>query len=197
MRLEELLSLKWEQVDLERREVRLVLTKSKRPRMVPLSDKAVAVLVAGTRDHRASTYVFINSATGERYRTIQRAFRTVCRRAGLEDLRFHDLRHTFASWAVQSGVDLYPLSRILGHSSLQMTTRYAHLIDAAPSRGHQDDGYINGYRGVRLAVSPGQVHCYPGRPEVNRPWWGVRTSNRICHSNEPPGLGVKSLKRRE
>ena len=127
MRLEELLSLKWEQVDLDRREVRLVLTKSMRPRTVPLSDKAVAVLVAGTRDHRASPYVFINSATGERYRTIQRAFRTVCRRAGLEDLRFHDLRHTFASWAVQSGVDLYPLSRILGHSTLQMTTRYAHL----------------------------------------------------------------------
>ena len=100
MRLEELLSLKWEQVDLERREVRLVVTKSKRPRMVPLSDNAVAVLVAGTRDHRASTYVFINSATGERYRTIKRAFRTACRRAGLEDLRFHDLRHTFASWAV-------------------------------------------------------------------------------------------------
>ena len=112
---------------MDRREVRLVLTKSKRPRMVPLSDKAVAVLVAGTRDHRASPYVFINSATGERYRTIQRAFRTACRRAGLEDLRFHDLRHTFASWAVQSGVDLYPLSRILGHSTLQMTTRYAHL----------------------------------------------------------------------
>ena len=51
MRLEEFLSLKWEQVDLDRREVRLVLTKSKRPRMIPLSDKAVAVLVA-QRDHR-------------------------------------------------------------------------------------------------------------------------------------------------
>jgi integrase/recombinase XerD len=127
MRLEELLSLKWEQVDLERREVRLVLTKSKRPRIVPLSDRAVAVLVAGRRDHRASTYVFINSATGERYRTIKRAFRTACRRARLEDVRFHDLRHTFASWAVQSGVDLYPLSRILGHSTIQMTIRYAHL----------------------------------------------------------------------
>ena len=127
MRLEELLSLKWEQVDLERREVRLVLTKSKRPRMVPLSERAVAVFVAGPRDHRASTYVFINSATGERYRTIKRAFRTACRRAELADIRFHDLRHTFASWAVQSGVDLYPLSKIMGHSGLQMTTRYAHL----------------------------------------------------------------------
>jgi integrase/recombinase XerD len=127
MRLEELLSLKWEQVDLERREVRLVRTKSNRPRVVPLSDKAVAVLVAGTSDHRASTYVFINAATGDRYRSIKRAFRTACRRAGLQDMRFHDLRHTFASWAVQSGVDLYPLSKIMGHSGLQMTTRYAHL----------------------------------------------------------------------
>jgi integrase len=66
MRLEELLSLKWEQVDLDRREVRLVLTKSNRPRVVPLSDKAVAVLVAGTRDHRASTHVLPASARSSR-----------------------------------------------------------------------------------------------------------------------------------
>ena len=131
MRLEELLSLKWEQVDLDRREVRLTVTKSSQPRVIPLSERAVAVLVAGTRGRRASPYVFINSATGERYRRIQRPFRTVCRRVGLQDLRFHDLRHTFASWAVQSGVDLYPLSRILGHSTLQMTARYTHL-----STGH-------------------------------------------------------------
>ena len=102
MRLEELLSLKWEQVDLERREVRLVVTKSNRPRVVPLSERAVAVLVAMGGNPGASPYVFINSAKGERYRTIQRGFRSACRRAGLEDLRFHDLRHTFASWAVQS-----------------------------------------------------------------------------------------------
>jgi len=127
MRLEELLSLKWEQVDLERREVRLVRTKTNRPRVVPLSTRAVAVLAATGGPLGASTYVFINSATGDRYRKIRRAFRTACRRAGLEDVRFHDLRHTFASWAVQSGADLYRLSRILGHTTLQMTTRYAHL----------------------------------------------------------------------
>ncbi len=126
LRSEELLGLKWEQVDTERREVRLVVTKSNRPRVVPLSDRAVAVFVA-TAPIGDCAYVFTNPRTGQRYRTVKRASRTTCLRAGIEDLRFHDLRHTFASWAVQNGADLYRLSRILGHSTLQMTTRYAHL----------------------------------------------------------------------
>jgi integrase/recombinase XerD len=127
MRLEELLGLKWDQVDLERREVRLVITKTNRPRVIPLSDRAVAVLVARGGPLGTSPYVFINEATGNRYRTIKRAFRTACRRAGITDFRWHDLRHCFASWAIQRGADLYRVSRILGHGSLQMTTRYAHL----------------------------------------------------------------------
>ena len=127
MRREELLSLKWEQVNLERREVRLTVTKSKRPRVVPLSDRAVAIFVAAAPDDQGSLYVFTNPETRDRYRNISRGFRSACRRAGLEDMRFHDLRHTFGSWAVQSGADLYRISRILGHASLQMTSRYAHL----------------------------------------------------------------------
>jgi len=126
LRSEELLSLKWDQLDVERREIRLVVTKSNRPRVVPLSDRAVAIFVARARIGD-SPYVFTNPRTGHRYRTVKRAFRTTCLRARIEDLRFHDLRHTFASWAVQNGADLYRLSRILGHSTLQMTTRYAHL----------------------------------------------------------------------
>ena len=127
MRLEELLSLKWDQVDLGRKEVRLVVTKSKQPRVVPLSPRAVAILVAAGRNAQDKQYVFTNPTTGSRFKTIKRAFRTACKRAGVQDIRFHDLRHTFASWAVQSGADLYRLSRILGHASLQMTSRYAHL----------------------------------------------------------------------
>lgn len=57
----------------------------------------------------------------------KKAFGGACRRAGIEDFRFHDLRHSFASWFVQDGEDLYRLSRILGHSTLQMTARYGHL----------------------------------------------------------------------
>ena len=127
MRSAELLGLRREQLDLERREVRLVVTKSNKPRVVPLSDRAVAVFVASLRIGGASPYVFTNPRTGQSYRNLRQSFRKACARAGISDFRFHDLRHTFASWHVQSGTDLYRLSRILGHSTLQMTTRYAHL----------------------------------------------------------------------
>jgi integrase/recombinase XerD len=99
-------------MDLERREVRLSVTKSKRPRVVPLSDRAVAVFVATASNDQGSLYVFTNPESSTRYRNISRGFRSACRRAGLEDMRFHDLRHTFGSWAVQSGADLYRISRI-------------------------------------------------------------------------------------
>ena len=126
MRMGELFGLRWEQVHLERREVRLVVTKSNRPRVIPLSDRAVAILVASPRI-AASPYVFTNPQTGKRYRNVWRSFRRACSRAGIADFRWHDLRHTFASWHVQSGTDLYRLSRMLGHSTLQMSARYAHL----------------------------------------------------------------------
>ena len=64
---------------------------------------------------------------GMRYGDMKKGFAAACRRARITGLRWHDLRHTFASWFVQAGGDLYHLSRILGHSSVQMTTRYGHL----------------------------------------------------------------------
>jgi integrase/recombinase XerD len=126
MRMGELFGLRWEQVHLERREVRLVVTKSNRPRVIPLSDRAVAILVASPRIAE-SPYVFTNPHTGKRYRKLWQSFRNACSRAGITDFRWHDLRHTFASWHVQSGTDLYRVSRMLGHSTLQMSARYAHL----------------------------------------------------------------------
>ena len=126
MRMGELFGLRWEQVHLERREVRLVVTKSNRPRVIPLSDRAVAILAASPRI-ATSPYVFTNPQTGKRYRNLWQSFRKACSRAGITDFRWHDLRHTFASWHVQNGTDLYRLSRMLGHSTLQMSARYAHL----------------------------------------------------------------------
>ena len=64
---------------------------------------------------------------GERIGDPKKGFNAACARAGLVDFRYHDLRHTFASWFVQEGGDLYRLSRILGHATLQMTARYGHL----------------------------------------------------------------------
>lgn len=128
MRLEEMLSLRWMQVSLPRREITLTETKTDTPRVVPMSAQIVGTVSALPR-HIKEPWVFWHG-DGQRYTTIKTAFNAACRRAKIKDFRFHDLRHTFASWAVQDGMDLYPLSRILGHKTMQMTARYSHLRTA-------------------------------------------------------------------
>ena len=63
---------------------------------------------------------------GERQR-VEGSFKTILEQVGIEDFRFHDLRHTFASWYMMNGGDLYELAKILGHSNIKMTERYAKL----------------------------------------------------------------------
>jgi integrase len=72
-------------------------------------------------------------AKGERQR-VERSFRTILRMAGIENCRFHDLRHTFASWYMMNGGDLYELAKILGHSNIRMTERYAKLAKSHIAR---------------------------------------------------------------
>jgi integrase len=73
------------------------------------------------------------SAKGERQR-VEKSFYTVLRLAGISNFRFHDLRHTFASWYMMNGGDLYELAKILGHSNIRMTERYAKLGKAHIAR---------------------------------------------------------------
>ena len=65
-------------------------------------------------------------ATSGRQR-VERSFETILELAGIQDFRFHDLRHTFASWYMMNGGDLYELAKILGHANIKMTERYAKL----------------------------------------------------------------------
>ena len=128
MRKGELLSLRLEQIDLRRREVHLEITKTGRPRRVPLSVTAVDTLrdLLERCDRPTSPFLF-SKTDGNRIGNPKKGFASACRRVGLTDFRYHDLRHTFASWWTQEGGDLYHLSRILGHTTIQMTTRYSHL----------------------------------------------------------------------
>ena len=128
MRLEEMLSLRWPQIDLARREIMLTETKTGAPRVVPIPGTIIGTLDRLPRN-LFQPWVFWHG-DGQRYTTVKTAFNAACRRANLKDFRWHDLRHTFASWAVQDGMDLYPLSRILGHKTMAMTARYAHLRTA-------------------------------------------------------------------
>ena len=74
-----------------------------------------------------------NSKIGDRVKNIRKSFKSACSRAGIENFRIHDLRHTFASWLVMEGVPLFEVSKLLRHASIQMTERYAHL---APDHLH-------------------------------------------------------------
>jgi site-specific recombinase XerD len=79
-----------------------------------------------TPRHPGSELIFANKAGGK-LSAIRNSFKDACKRAGISDLHFHDLRHSYASHWVMSGGDLYVLKNILGHKSIVMTQRYAHL----------------------------------------------------------------------
>jgi integrase len=127
LRKEELLGLTFPSIDLRRRELHLTVTKTGRPRRVPLSPKALETIRELLERSRPRTSYLFCKPDGSRIGNPKKAFIGACRRAGIDDFRFHDLRHTYASWWVQDGGDLYRLSRILGHATLQMSSRYAHL----------------------------------------------------------------------
>jgi integrase len=127
LRRGELFRLTWSQVDLETRTLSVLETKSGWPRTVPLNAECSAVLAEIPRaidDPRVFAW-WGRMKTAER--GIWRRFKTTLKRAGVERLRFHDLRHTFASWAVMEGVDLRTVAKWLGHRSLDLVMRYSHL----------------------------------------------------------------------
>jgi integrase len=118
MRRGEILGLTWDRVDLSRGVLRLEITKSGRRREVPMR-QAVYNVLAARPEHRVGR-VWPD-------RQIRKAFETAVAAARLDDFRFHDLRHTFASNFVMRGGSLQSLKEILGHGSMAMTLRYAHL----------------------------------------------------------------------
>ena len=128
MRLEEILSLRWKQVDLSRRVVEVIRTKNKKKRSIPLNQTVLGLLKERSRvRYLASDCVFTSTAgTKIDQGNLRRAFIQARKKAGLGDFRFHDLRHTFATRLVQAGIDLYKVQKLLGHKTPQMTQRYSH-----------------------------------------------------------------------
>jgi integrase len=128
MRRGEILGLKWEQI--RNGFIYLTETKSGKSRQIPINDRLAEVFKEVRRENQLkSPYVFADSK-GRRYYEVKRSFATACRKAGIEDFRFHDLRHTFASHLVMRGVGLKAVQELLGHADLTMTMRYAHLSKA-------------------------------------------------------------------
>ena len=133
-RLNEILTAKKSDIDVENRVLKIaaVNAKGKRVRSVPLNDASLDIIqkqFEDTKDYnkQGEDYLFINHKTGKPYTTIMRVWRRLRTKAGLPHLRIHDLRHSFASFLVNSGRTLYEVQQILGHSQSQVTERYAHL----------------------------------------------------------------------
>lgn len=127
-RVSELLHAEWRHIDLERRAWLIPTSKTGKARHVPLSQAAIDVIEQLPRFDRVP-YLLPNPASGKPYTDIKHPWDTARREAGLDDLRIHDLRHSAASFMINSGVDLFAVGRILGHASYQSTQRYSHLAN--------------------------------------------------------------------
>lgn len=137
MRAGEALALRWDCVDLERSQIEIRATlsagqtttpKGGRARRVPLSPEGRAVFKRCWDERQPGPLVWPYGGEQMQYQSLRWRWRCLVRDLGaLEDLRMHDLRHTYASWLVQAGVSIQIVSQLLGHSTIQMTLKYAHL----------------------------------------------------------------------
>ena len=125
MRRGEIMGLKWRDIDFKRRIIHLYNTKNGEKREIPMNEIALNALI-GVRKHPDSELIFVKK-NGQPYGDFKKSFFTACQKSDIKNFRFHDLRHTFASHLVMSGVDLNTVRELLGHKSLAMTLRYAHL----------------------------------------------------------------------
>lgn len=132
MRAGEQFGLKWNQIDLERRILTLPKTKNGKPRHIPLNATAVTALKALKQKADASSdSVFPSSrAAGESLQSARGWFDKALADAKIKGYSWHCNRHTFASRLVMAGVDIRTVGELLGHKSLSMTMRYAHLAPA-------------------------------------------------------------------
>jgi integrase len=126
LRLGEQYGLTWDCVNFERRMLTIPLSKNGELRHVPLNDEALAALRTIRKYSTDQPYLFLNRY-GQRLASPREWFDPAVKAAGLNDFTWHCLRHTFASRLVMAGVDLRTVQELMGHKTIQMTVRYAHL----------------------------------------------------------------------
>lgn len=148
MRQGEILGLKWEHVDFDQKTIYVAHTKTGRPRRIPMSRPVEVELRSLKQDALSDEYVFSYSRTGLKLTTFRHAWEGACKQAKISSLRFHDLRHTFATRLRAKGVHEMDIMTLLGHTTLQMTSRYTHAMP----------------QNLRTAVDSLNKHPLPFRP---------------------------------
>ena len=160
MRKGELLNLRWQDVKFLSKLIYVRDSKSGEGRQIPMND---SVLVTLSALPQRGEYVFTHT-DGRKVTSFRTAFERARRVAEIEDFRFHDLRHTFASHLVQSGVDLYTVKELLGHKTLRMTMRYAHLSPQWKAREVDRLKFFDGHyldTEAQSAVAGDSITDYP------------------------------------
>ena len=112
-------------------------TKQKKPQTIQLVEEVLALLKQLPTYGQENPYLFPNPKTGKPYQSIHHSWDSMRKRAGLSHVRMHDLRHTFASLLINGGASLFLVQTALGHSSPQMTLRYAHLAETTQRQAIQ------------------------------------------------------------
>jgi integrase len=123
MRKGEILNLKWENVDFKNRVITVEGTKTGEIRRIPMNNKLTEVLESAKKESKGE-YVF--SENGKPYGDVKTGWWTALEKAGIENFRFHDLRHTFGSRLGMLGMDMKAIADLMGHKTIQMTMRYSH-----------------------------------------------------------------------
>ncbi len=160
MRYSEMQYLKWENVDFQRGMITLRDTKNGETRQVPMN-RTVHDILSVLPHNNAEAYVFCKK-DGNPY-NFRSPFLRARKNAGIKNFRFHDLRHTAASYLVMKGVDLNTVREILGHKTLEMTLRYSHLSPEHKTRAvnvldeQMDTFWTNRCKAVK---SPEEVYVY-------------------------------------
>ena len=129
MRRGEIFQLEWESVDFKLKQIKVkaASAKSGKSRDLPMNDKVLQTLLTWRNETDSESLVFPSPVTGKSLNSIKKSWQGLMRLSGIEGFRFHDLRHHFASRLVMAGADLNTVRELLGHSSIDMTLRYAHL----------------------------------------------------------------------
>jgi len=132
MRFGEIIGLKWHDIDFKRDIITLLNTKNGEKREVPMNSIVKNTLM-GVRKQPESAYIFCYEGGNPVY-DIRKSYSTALKNSGITNFRFHDLRHTFASQLVMSGIDLNTVRELLGHKDMTMTLRYSHLAQSHKQR---------------------------------------------------------------
>ena len=125
LRTGEIFTLRWSDVDFERSILNVFAPKTQKTRAVPMNLETRKVLEAWALGRKCE-FVFYNLETGKPFVDLKTGFARACRKAGIEGVTWHTLRHTFASRLVNRGVDIVTVQQLLGHFAVTVTMRYTH-----------------------------------------------------------------------